>query len=124
MTFGADSIWGVRRVCIELLPDFLNKIKETETEQLIEGLEFLKCSLTDDSRWVKNQAFLQFGKAVHEVFLKAQMPNANKKLLQEKITEVSDSFLNLEQIQGHLGASLSGMDLEASAKKLSMSSNA
>ena len=54
MAFASDSIWGVRRVCIELLPEFLDKIKETETEKLIAGLEFLKRSLTDDSRWVKN----------------------------------------------------------------------
>lgn len=41
MTFATDPIWGVRRVCIELLPDFLEKIKETETEQLVGGLDFL-----------------------------------------------------------------------------------
>lgn len=54
MNFASDSIWGVRRVCIELLPDFLEKINDTETEQLIAGLDFLKRSLSDDSRWVKN----------------------------------------------------------------------
>ena len=54
MTFSADSIWGVRRVCIELLPDFLEKIRESETDKLIAGLDFLQRSLTDDSRWVKN----------------------------------------------------------------------
>lgn len=58
MTFATDHIWGVRRVCIELLPDFLEKIKETETEQLVSGLDFLQRSLKDESRWVKNQAFL------------------------------------------------------------------
>ena len=54
MAFASDSIWGVRRVSIELLPQFLNMIKETETEELIAGLDFLKNSLADDSRWVKN----------------------------------------------------------------------
>ena len=54
MTFASDSIWGVRRVCIELLPDFLDKIQETETDKLIAGLDFLQRSLTDESRWVKN----------------------------------------------------------------------
>ena len=54
MTFASDSIWGVRRVCIELLPEFLNKIQESETEKLISGLDFLERSLSDDSRWVKN----------------------------------------------------------------------
>ena len=81
MQFSVDSIWGVRRVCIELLPDFLEKIKETETDQLIEGLEFLKRSLSDESRWVKNQAFLQFGKAVHQVYLKSKMAGANQQVL-------------------------------------------
>lgn len=71
MQFASDSIWGVRRVCIELLPDFLEKIRESETDQLLQGLDFLKRSLADESRWVKNQAFLQFGKAVHAVYLKA-----------------------------------------------------
>lgn len=71
MEFSKDSIWGVRRVAIELLPEFLAKIEHTETDNLLAGLEFLKRSLSDDSKWVKNQAFLQFGKAVHEVYLKA-----------------------------------------------------
>lgn len=66
----------MRRVAIELLPEVLAKIEHTETENLLEGLEFLKKSLSDDSKWVKNQAFLQFGKAVHEVYLKAQKPGA------------------------------------------------
>jgi len=54
MAFSTDHIWGVRRVCIELLPDFLNKISEGETDELVAGLEFLKSSLRDESRWVKN----------------------------------------------------------------------
>jgi len=58
MAFSTDPIWGVRRVCIELLPGFLGKIAENETAELVAGLEFLKRSLRDESRWVKNQAFL------------------------------------------------------------------
>lgn len=41
LTFSSDAIWGVRRVCIELLPDILEKVKEIETESLIQGLDFL-----------------------------------------------------------------------------------
>lgn len=63
--FSKDGIWGVRRVSIELLPQFLEKLKETETERLCQGLAFLTSSLDDDSKWVRNQAFAQFGKAVH-----------------------------------------------------------
>ena len=128
MTFASDSIWGVRRVCIELLPEFLNKIQESETEKLIAGLDFLERSLSDDSRWVKNQAFLQFGKAVHEVYLKAQKPGAETQVLQNKITEVSNIFLNLQQISGHLGVPIQGANDDEeemkSSKKLTMSSNA
>ena len=58
MTYSTDPIWGVRRVCIELLSGFLSKIAENETAELVAGLEFLKRSLRDESRWVKNQAFL------------------------------------------------------------------
>lgn len=58
MEFSKDPIWGVRRVAIELLPEMLAKIEHTETDNLIAGLDFLKQSLSDESRWVKNQAFL------------------------------------------------------------------
>ena len=54
MQFAADPIWGVRRVTIELLPQILALIKETETDELIGCLEFLRRCLSDDSRWVKN----------------------------------------------------------------------
>ena len=120
--FSTDSIWGVRRVAIELLPQVLSLIKETDTEQLIAGLDFLKRSLTDESRWVKNQGFLQFGKAVHEVWLKAEKGCPNKQVLRDKIREVSLVFFNLQLVSGHLGASV---DEEfKSEKKLTLSSNA
>lgn len=32
MAFSEDKIWGVRRVCIELLPQFLQKIRPAETD--------------------------------------------------------------------------------------------
>ena len=77
MEFAADPIWGVRRVAIELLPQVLALINDNQTDELIGGLDFLQRSLSDDSRWVKNQAFLQFGKAVHEVWLKAEKGGDN-----------------------------------------------
>lgn len=63
--FSNDSIWGVRRVSIELLPQFLEKLKPTETDRLCEGLNILIKSIKDDSKWVRNQAFTQIGKSIH-----------------------------------------------------------
>ena len=118
MQFSSDSIWGVRRVAIELLPQVLGLIKDTETEALLAGLDFLKQTLSDESRWVKNQGFLQFGKAVHEVWLKAEKKGANHQVLRNKIREVSDCFFNLKQIAGP-------QDEEYKAEaKITMSSNA
>ena len=57
MSFTSDGIWGVRRVCMDRLPDFLSKLKSSDTEKLVAGLDFLIRSLQDESRWVKNQAF-------------------------------------------------------------------
>ena len=54
MTFSSDHIWGVRRVCIELLPDFFNKVAATEGDNLVAGLDCIARCLTDESRWVKN----------------------------------------------------------------------
>ena len=51
--------------------------------------------MSDDSRWVKNQAFLQFGKAVHEVWLKAEKGGDNQQQLRDKIREVSDIFFDV-----------------------------
>ena len=125
MQFAADPIWGVRRVTIELLPQILEIIKDTETDELIACLEFLKRSLSDDSRWVKNQAFLQFGKAVHQVWLKAEKGGVNSQQLRDKIREVSDIFFDINQIKGHLGGSSINLEeSKSSNKKLSMSSNA
>ena len=49
-----DSIWGVRRTCLELLPDFLKQVKAAETEILLKSLNFVLKSLQDESKWVRN----------------------------------------------------------------------
>ena len=41
MRLAADAIWSVRRVCIELLPAFLERVKASETEKLVAGLTVL-----------------------------------------------------------------------------------
>jgi len=52
-----------------------------------------------------------------------EKPGANQQVLKDKIKEVSDIFLDLNQIKGHLGASIN-LEESKSEKKLSMSSNA
>lgn len=55
---------------MDLLPSFLNKLKPNDTERIAGCLDFLTKSLADESRWVKNQAFSNYGKSVYEVYLK------------------------------------------------------
>ena len=55
--FTQDEIWGVRKVCLEKLQDFVKLIKADETSKLCFCLQFLQSSMNDSSRWVKNQAF-------------------------------------------------------------------
>ena len=69
--FNRDPIWGVRRVSIEVMPEVIKKLKPNETELIIECLVSLKLALSDESKWVKNQAFQQFGKIIYEVHLHA-----------------------------------------------------
>ena len=38
MTFTQDGIWGVRRVCMDKLPEFLQKLKSVDTDRLGGGL--------------------------------------------------------------------------------------
>jgi hypothetical protein len=57
MKFSLDDIWGVRKVCLERLHDLVKCIKATDVQKLRQCLDFLQASLTDQSRWVKNQAF-------------------------------------------------------------------
>ena len=54
--------------------------------------------------------------------MKAEKPGASKQRLKDKITEVSNIFLNLAQIKGHLGDG--DEEFKSAEKKLSLSSNA
>jgi len=53
----SDEIWGVRRVCLEILPEIIKLLQPTETTSMIKLIDFVKKSFTDSSKWVKNQAF-------------------------------------------------------------------
>ena len=55
--FTTDSIWGVRKVCLEMMPALLKILQAKETERLTFCMDFLKRSLTDESKWVRNQAY-------------------------------------------------------------------
>jgi hypothetical protein len=55
--FTVDPIWGVRKVCLEVLPQILNKLKATEIECFTLCLEFLSTSLADESKWVRCKAY-------------------------------------------------------------------
>lgn len=74
--FNTDPIWGVRRVCIELMSRFLEHLKPNETSMFITCIEFLKEGLKDESKWVKNQAFHQFGKIIYTIFEKSTQQGA------------------------------------------------
>ena len=52
--FTQDDIWGVKKVCVEKLQDFLKLIKPQEISKLQSCVLFLQASLNDSSRWVKN----------------------------------------------------------------------
>ena len=61
----------MRRVCMDMLADYVKKLQPTDTDRLVFCLEFLKKSLKDESKWVRNTASQNYGKVVYEVYLKA-----------------------------------------------------
>ena len=73
MKFSLDDIWGVRKVCLERLHDLVKCIKPVDLQKLRQCLDFLQSSLTDQSRWVKNQAFQLFGIITNEIFEKSKL---------------------------------------------------
>lgn len=122
--FNKDPIWGVRRVSIEVMPEVIKKLKPNETERIIQCLDSLKLALSDESKWVKNQAFQQIGKIIYEVHLHAKEPIAKKKQLNEQIIQVCDDFLDLQRIAGKKVEEESQSDLSDTVKaaKLLLSS--
>jgi hypothetical protein len=55
--FTADPIWGVRKVCLEVMPQILNKLLNTEIERVSACMDFLSSSLQDESKWVRYKAY-------------------------------------------------------------------
>lgn len=56
--FNKDDIWGVRKVCIENLPNLVKYLKAEDIQRINECIEFFKRCLSDSNRWVKNQALV------------------------------------------------------------------
>ena len=55
--FSTDCIWGVRKLCLEVCPAVIEKLNSSETERLSFCLQFLETSLSDESKWVRSQAY-------------------------------------------------------------------
>lgn len=54
-------------------------LRHDDVQRITECIEFFKRCLNDANRWVKNQALIQFGPIVHQIFLKIeQVPDANR----------------------------------------------
>ena len=69
-SFNNDEIWGVRKVCIENLPQLVKFLKPDDKEKLNECVDFFKRCLNDSNRWVKNQALIQFGPLINNLYEK------------------------------------------------------
>lgn len=65
--FNNDEIWGVRKVCIENLPQLVKFLRWNDVEKLNECIDFFKRCLNDSNRWVKNQALVQFGPLINNL---------------------------------------------------------
>lgn len=103
--FNNDEIWGVRKVCIENLASLMKFIPYDDVQRITECIEFFKRCLNDSNRWVKNQALIQFGPIVHQIFLKIeQVPDANKDSsvaqIKELINQMCLSYYDLKLIFG------------------------
>jgi len=48
--FSSDCIWGVRKICLEVLASLIAKLEPNETERLGFCLDFLATSLNDESK--------------------------------------------------------------------------
>ena len=100
MKFSLDDIWGVRKVCLERLHDLVKCIKPFDIQKLRQCLDFLQSSLTDQSRWVKNQAFQLFGIITNEIFEKSKLMTnlADQQQIRGLITKAFDIFYDQKMI--------------------------
>lgn len=105
--FNSDEIWGVRKVCIENLASMMKYLRYDDVSRITECIEFFKRCLHDTNRWVKNQALIQFGPIVHQIFLKLeQVPgegaatDSEVSQLKSLISQMCLSYYDLKLIFG------------------------
>lgn len=76
----------------------MHKLRASDTDRLNFCATFLAESLTDDNKWVRNQAYHQFGPILHAMYVKSEQWDAETKSLKTKIKEVSDQFYIPERL--------------------------
>ena len=87
--FNNDEIWGVRKVCIENLASLMKYLPYDDIPRITECIEFFKRCLNDSNRWVKNQALIQFGPVVHQIYLKLEpVADGNKNAAVAQLKEL------------------------------------
>ena len=87
-------------MCIENLANLIKYLKVSEYEKLSECIEFFKRCLNDSNRWVKNQALIQFGPIVHQIYLKItkDLESNTKEELQTLITKACMIYYDMKLI--------------------------
>ena len=95
----------MRKVCIENLASLMKYLRHDDIQRITECIEFFKRCLNDANRWVKNQALIQFGPIVHQIFLKIEsVPDGNKDgsvaRLKELVNQMCLSYYDLKLIFG------------------------
>ena len=55
--FSTDCVYGVRKMCLDVLPPLIEKLDTNETERLSFCLDFLATSLNDESKHVRLVAY-------------------------------------------------------------------
>lgn len=105
--FNSEEIWGVRKVCIENLANLIKYLKYNDQTRMSECIDFFKRCLNDSNRWVKNQALIQFGPIVHQIYLKIEaIPESEKNVdssvanLKELINKMCLTYYDMKMIFG------------------------
>ena len=100
MRFANDDIWGVRKVCLEKLHDLVKRLDPLDIQKQRQCLDFLTSSLTDSSRWVKNQAFQLFGVITNELYDKTKLLTniADQRQFRDYISRAYEVFYDLKLI--------------------------
>ena len=90
----------MRKVCVEHMSGIIKHLDVVETEKFQECFDFFKRCINDSNRWVKNQALIQFGPIVHNIFLKIddKQPKAYVSKLKDLVNEMCLSYYDVKMI--------------------------